>query len=441
MKLEAVPDGPVEIPEIVAALAGDDIPVPVWQNTLAGLTFRLGSEQSSAGSRLQRRRQTPPPQPTRIRSSAKHPSRPRSVHLRRLDAPVTVDPAHLRPSHQFRVLLRRLEMRSGACGRGGVWASSGGIMGGMPRRIPLPFALRGRSFSVAEGSRAGLGRHRMRGRDLERPFHGVRVRRGRLQGLYALCLAYMERMRGDEFFCGATAARIWRIPLPDRFVPAEGVHVGRMAPKRASRARGVRGREFSDNALRVEKRYGLPVTDAASTWCHLAGVLSHDDLVAAGDHLILVPKKPQAGEARPYATLEQLTERAHSYTGRHARAARRALQDIREGAESRPETILRLAMVRAGLPEPELNVDIFSASGQFLGRGDSLFRDFRVIAEYDGEQHRTDSSQYNKDMLRIEGFIRNKFTPIRVRKGQLFGDPAAAVARVEGALRDAGWRP
>jgi hypothetical protein len=170
-------------------------------------------------------------------------------------------------------------------------------------------------------------------------------------------------------------------------------------------------------------------------------VLTHDDLVAAGDHLILVPKKPQPGEVRPYATLEQLTDRARSYTGRHARAARRALLDIRQGAESRPETILRLIMRRAGLPEPELNVEIFTASGKFLGRGDTLFRDFRVIAEYDGEQHRTDSVQYNKDMLRIEGFVRHKWTPIRIRKGQLFGDPAAAVARVEGALRDAGWRP
>jgi hypothetical protein len=117
------------------------------------------------------------------------------------------------------------------------------------------------------------------------------------------------------------------------------------------------------------------------------GVLSHDDLVAAGVHLILVPKKPQHGESRPYATLDELTARARSCSGRHARALRRALEDVRQGAESRAEAILRLVMVRAGLPEPELKVDIFSASGRFLGRGETLFRAFRVIAEYDGEQH------------------------------------------------------
>lgn len=281
----------------------------------------------------------------------------------------------------------------------------------------------------------------MRGQDLERPFHGVRVRRGVISGLHGLCLAYGVRMREDEFFCGLTAARMWHIPLPGEFRQTEGVYVGRMSPNRASRARGVHGREFSDTAIRVERRYGFRVTDPASTWCHLAGVLSHDDLVAAGDHLILMPKKAQRGETRPYATIEQLADRVQSYSGRHARAARLALLDLRQGAESRPETILRLHMMRAGLPEPELNVDVFSTSGTFLGRGDGVFRQFKVLAEYDGEQHRTDSVQYNKDMLRIEGFVRDKWTPIRVRKGQLFGDPAAAVARVEGALRDAGWRP
>jgi kanamycin kinase len=42
MKIAAVPDGPVEIPGIVAELAGDDVPVPVWRNLLGGLTFRFG---------------------------------------------------------------------------------------------------------------------------------------------------------------------------------------------------------------------------------------------------------------------------------------------------------------------------------------------------------------------------------------------------------------
>jgi hypothetical protein len=37
----------------------------------------------------------------------------------------------------------------------------------------------------------------------------------------------------------------------------------------------------------------------------------------------------------------------------------------------------------AGLPEPEVNPDIRNASGRFVGRGDLVYRRWRVIVEYD----------------------------------------------------------
>ena len=36
-----IPTGPVAVPDVVAALAGDDLVTPVWRNNLGGLTFRL----------------------------------------------------------------------------------------------------------------------------------------------------------------------------------------------------------------------------------------------------------------------------------------------------------------------------------------------------------------------------------------------------------------
>ncbi|KJC63383.1 aminoglycoside 3'-phosphotransferase [Agreia bicolorata] len=42
MVIAAKPDGPVEVPSVVAELSSGDTPVPVWRNTLGGLTFRLG---------------------------------------------------------------------------------------------------------------------------------------------------------------------------------------------------------------------------------------------------------------------------------------------------------------------------------------------------------------------------------------------------------------
>ena len=95
--------------------------------------------------------------------------------------------------------------------------------------------------------------------------------------------------------------------------------------------------------------------------------------------------------------------------------------------------------MRAGLPEPEVGVDIYDANGRFLGRADQLFRQWKVISEYDGEQHRTSSTQYDRDETRIENFHRAGFATVRIRKGQLFGRPDSAVKRVTRALRAAGW--
>ncbi|MGO1334546.1 MAG: aminoglycoside 3'-phosphotransferase, partial [Cellulosimicrobium funkei] len=36
-----IPTGPVAVPAVVRALAGDDAVTPVWRNTVGGLTFRL----------------------------------------------------------------------------------------------------------------------------------------------------------------------------------------------------------------------------------------------------------------------------------------------------------------------------------------------------------------------------------------------------------------
>lgn len=43
---------------------------------------------------------------------------------------------------------------------------------------------------------------------------------------------------------------------------------------------------------------------------------------------------------------------------------------------------------RHGLPEPEINVAVMSGTGsQFLCRGDFVWRDTKVIGEYQGSHH------------------------------------------------------
>lgn len=88
----------------------------------------------------------------------------------------------------------------------------------------------------------------------------------------------MARSRPGQVFSHLTAARVWGIPLPTIFSPREGVHVSVRAPTTRPRGRGVIGHQLTDPCAAAVMRFGVPVIDAATTWCHVAAVLTHDDL-------------------------------------------------------------------------------------------------------------------------------------------------------------------
>ncbi|MGV8886190.1 MAG: DUF559 domain-containing protein [Microbacteriaceae bacterium] len=203
-------------------------------------------------------------------------------------------------------------------------------------------------------------------------------------------------------------------------------------PRRAIRRRGIHGHRA--NGQSQVARHGHPVSGPAETWLAMAALLSLDDLVAIGDHLVLDPWQLDPHDLRPYVTLAALTIGTANFSGRGAQAAASALPLLRQGAESRPETLLRLLLARALVIEPELQTEIFGADGTWIGRADLYFRDLKVIVEYDGELHRTSSRQYNRDEARIESFIEAGNAVVRVRKGPLGKNPASVVDRVVRAL-------
>jgi hypothetical protein len=284
---------------------------------------------------------------------------------------------------------------------------------------------------VRDGLAAGVGEGRTRGRDLARPFRGVRTADGEPRTLRELCAAYRARSPESHVFSHATAARLWRIDLPFDLEATRILHVAVFGRGALPRATGVIGHRIVSSNASVVLRHGHPTTDAATTWLQLATLLRHDDLVAAGDHLILVPAQPTPGEIRPYLEFEDLARRTREHRGPGAPLARRALSSVRQGAESRRESLLRLAMLRAGLPEPALNQTIYDANGRFLGRADMVYRAQRVIVEYDGEQHRTDSRQYHRDLERLDGFRDCGWRVIVVRRHH---DIPARIARIREAL-------
>ena len=323
----------------------------------------------------------------------------------------------------------------------------------MPRQ-PLPPALWAGAFSVRQGRAAGLGDGRMRGADLERPFRGVRVVKGTPvadpaadpvvgpaapPALLARCDALAVALGGDPIFTQLTAARLWPVPLPPDLAE-DDLHIGVPPPARPPRRRGVIGHKLQDPQAEVRLRHGCRMVDPATMFCQLAGVLTIADLIAVGDALISAPVYPHPLDDRPWLTPDELTARVALFRGRGKVAAARAAGRIRPGVESRPESLVRVAIVDAGLPEPEVNLTIRGSRGEFLGRADLVYRRWRVIVEYDGDQHRTDTRQFDRDVRRLEGFAAHGWTVVRITGRAFFGDRATSIARVEQALIAAGWR-
>ncbi len=322
----------------------------------------------------------------------------------------------------------------------------------MPRRpTPLPREVKAAAFTLAQGRSIGLGDKRMRGSDLQRPVRGVRqpadgagawpdawaAAEARLRDR---CAAVTLAVPEGAFFSHLTAARLWPLPLPGWAVQDEAVHVSVFEPAMSPRRPGLVGHRLSDPLIFTVNRGGQRLIDPATLFCQVAAVLPVPDLVAVGDALILTPRFADALDDRPYLSLSDLVERVDRCRGRGKVAARRAVGLIRPGAESRPETLVRLAAVDIGLPEPELNVDLFAADGTFIGRADMLYRRYRVVVEYDGEQHRTDTRQYDTDIDRLDRFAADGWRVVRLTGRAFFADRATCLARIEQALTAGGWR-
>ncbi|MFF2370578.1 DUF559 domain-containing protein [Agromyces sp. NPDC058110] len=297
----------------------------------------------------------------------------------------------------------------------------------------LPAALRNRAFTSAEAVAAGVGPGRLRGRDLVRPFHGVRVAAPE-PGLEARCRAKLIVMRPGQVFSHATACRLYGIVVPwasdgDRMPELD---VAAFAPAAIPRGRGVRGHRLGAGGTRVGLLRGLPIVSPEDAWCQLAATSSVRDLVVAGDSLLR--------RERPLSTPEAMGEAVRRHRGRRGhRALVEAHGLVRARTDSPQETLLRLDLVRRGLPEPVVNLEILDESGRLCALGDLAYAEQRVLAEYDGEQHRTDDRQYARDVERLDELTRLGWRVIRFTKRHRGRARAAQLDRVRDALLARGW--
>lgn len=334
----------------------------------------------------------------------------------------------------------------------------------MPRAPrPLPAALPPGPFTVEQARAVGVDAARLRRADLERVRPGVHRRRpdepaeaparppapspgpgmhplDRLAAEEVLRLAALALRFEDATASGLTAARAAGLWLPARLREDRRLQLTRPPGASVLAEDGVvTRRAHLAPADVVRCPSGPPRTSPARTWRDLAGTLTRDELVVLGDWLV---RSSGPGRTRGLCAVEELRARAAERGGRHAVVAREAAVLVRDGAHSPPETELRLALLAAGLPEPELQIEERdpSFSPWHPATADLGWRRWRVVLQYEGAGH-DDPAQVRRDTQRDAVFLRRDVLTIRASASDRWQGFAGTVELARHALLRAGWRP
>ena len=201
-------------------------------------------------------------------------------------------------------------------------------------------------FIARAGRCIGVGEERMRGRDLVRPFRGVRVLASAIRDLEMRCRAYGVRMRRSRSFAShggarSTASRSGSATTGDRR--------GGFGPHGLPRWRGSGaiecGNVTSDPKLVTRAARGVACRHLAPARRGARAPGAHHD------------RRRARARSHPLAAMDELAAAFRRRGARRGLRARAALGPSRTDG-SPAETELRLDLVEFGLPEPVVNLDI-----------------------------------------------------------------------------------
>jgi hypothetical protein len=251
---------------------------------------------------------------------------------------------------------------------------------------PIPPALHGRPFTVAEAARLGVSRRSLQGSSFAGVRRGVYRTTSTPQSFRLEVQAALLVLPRGAVASHTTALRLMGLSLGSKLP----LHFSISTAPEVDRSGIVLHRRI--HRLHPTDLDGIPTLGPRRTFVDAATVLSRRGLLAAGDWLVA------------HGHVDVLDLRAYVITSHldGVRIARRIAPLVRENVASVRESYLRWELHNAGLPEPEVNVDIFDDSGTWLARGDLVFRRRKVLVEYDGWQHERDAKQRQWDHLRRE---------------------------------------
>ena len=291
-------------------------------------------------------------------------------------------------------------------------------------------------FLRAVGLDNGLSPKALRGPGYRRLFRNVLVSAAtpatpiqRVRGALALHVA-------EAWASHASAARVKGAPIPT--IADEHVSVSHQKLRRHHR--GVRCHVGDPRGIVVEHR--IRVSGDVEMFIELSGQLTLVDLVVVGDWLA----------RRRGVTPTQLVRACGRSRHKDARKALAAARYVRSGVDSPMETRLRMLIVLAGLPEPEVNLKIRAEDGEVLRMYDLSYPAVRVAVEYNGKLHVEVIETWEDDLERRADMDDDDWRLVVVISSGIYKDPLRTLTRVHRVLLARGmpdvplrllddWRP
>ena len=95
-----------------------------------------------------------------------------------------------------------------------------------------------------------------------------------------------------------------------------------------------------------------------------------------------------------------------------------------------PRNMVATSPHRAGFPPPQTQIAVYGGYGELVAVLDMGWEDIKLAIEYDGDHHRSDRRQFNKDIRRAESLAEMDWILVRVTAEDTAG---GVIARVSAA--------
>lgn len=313
-------------------------------------------------------------------------------------------------------------------------------------RIPDQLGL---AFTHAEAMAVGLSSSALSRSGLPRPVHGIYLNTPLIEKLHAngheqerfraihaaIAQAVAPRLHHTMCFGLHTAAVLWGLPIqitPDARIAVVATNVHHRSTNPAFHTTST-----TPALAQPTQLAGIRVTSPAVTWASLATQVTPHEAIALGDALIHEPRV--AGTRRltrpPLATLIEVHEAIETPWRTQRPKLRNLAKQLTTKSASRPETLLRLLLTEMGLPPEVLDYDIYAPSGAFVGCSEIAYPSVRVVFEYEGDHHRVNTAQWNRDIQKYADYELLGWHVVRVTASMLFRERDAFRAYVRQVFR------